>query len=278
MNKNDMQHYYQMIDNMKENKTKLSPTTNNTATNKIKTSEEKATRMHEHSGHRQRLLETITQVGIEKVSEIQAVEFFLTYIFPRGDVNLHAHRLLDKFGCFANILEASEHDIAQVYGFNKRSAKKIVNFLNLTNYYVLSKLKRKINLNKREEFLSFLKSLLENDKTERLYIFAVNNRNFITQHRKFEMKSVHEVGITPESLINFITSARPTAIVLAHSHPNGSAVSSQEDKDAYQYIDTLIQQFNCRVYDSLIVGDDGIYSENQKAFVKTFKSEYDLFN
>lgn len=279
MNHN-LQNYYEMIDNMRQTPSSLENKTTSTQkqSGKLKESLSPQRQTQLHAGHRQRLLDTITEVGLEKVSEIQAVEFFLTYIFPRGNVNLHAHRLLEKFGCFANILEASENDISQIYGFNKRSAKKIVNFLKLTNFYVLSKLKRKINLNNRQEFIEFIEDLLKFDKTEKLYIFAVNNRNFITQHRKFEMKSVHETGVTPASLINFITSARPTSIVLAHSHPNGTAKSSQEDKDACDYIEALISQFDCKVYDSLVVGDDGVYSEKQGAFIKTFKNKYNLLN
>ena len=53
---------------------------------------------HMHAGHRNRLLNTIYAVGIENVSDVQAMEFILFYIFPRGDVNPLAHRLLYEFG------------------------------------------------------------------------------------------------------------------------------------------------------------------------------------
>ena len=67
-----------------------------------------------HSGHRERLTNLVDKSGIENVSPIQAVEFFLTYIIPRVDVNPLAHRLLDKFETFGNILDASENDLKSV--------------------------------------------------------------------------------------------------------------------------------------------------------------------
>ena len=47
-----------------------------------------------HEGHRARLLDLALNAGVDNMSDIQVVEFFLTYIFPRGDVNPLAHRLL----------------------------------------------------------------------------------------------------------------------------------------------------------------------------------------
>ena len=44
-----------------------------------------------HEGHRARLLNVAIDAGVDAMSNVQVVEFFLTYIFPRGDVNPLAH-------------------------------------------------------------------------------------------------------------------------------------------------------------------------------------------
>lgn len=67
-----------------------------------------------HAGHRERLLDTVIKCGIDNISEVQAVEFILCYIFPRGDVNPLAHRLLEKYRNIPTILEASIEDLASV--------------------------------------------------------------------------------------------------------------------------------------------------------------------
>ena len=50
-----------------------------------------------HAGHRRRLMELAYKAGHENLSDIQAVELVLCYVFPRGDVNPLAHRLLDRY-------------------------------------------------------------------------------------------------------------------------------------------------------------------------------------
>ena len=78
-----------------------------------------------HAGHRGRLLDTVCNAGIETLSSVQAMEFILTYIFPRGDVNPLAHRLLDKFGNIASVLDAEESELMTVRGIGERAAKLI---------------------------------------------------------------------------------------------------------------------------------------------------------
>ncbi len=227
-----------------------------------------------HSGHRERLTDLIANAGIEKVSEYQAVEYFLTHIFPRGDVNPLAHALLAKFGCFANILEADEHEIAKIKGFNERSARKIANFLSLTKYYTLSKLRAKLNITQREEILSFLESLMRLDTVENLYIFAINNAGYITQHRHHQEKDAYKVAIDNKDIVNFISSSKATSLLFVHSHPNGVARPSIDDDETTEKLKAFLPQFNCRFFDSIIVGFDGIYSSNQQDYLRFFKNAY----
>lgn len=77
-----------------------------------------------HDGHRARLLETAVNGSLDILSEIQQVEFMLTYIFPRGDVNPLAHRLLDAYGSLGGILDADFYTLKGIKGINDRSAKK----------------------------------------------------------------------------------------------------------------------------------------------------------
>lgn len=77
-----------------------------------------------HEGHRQRLLELALNAGVDNMSEVQVVELFLTYIFPRGDVNPLAHRLLQEYETFTQIVDADVNDLMRIEGINERAAKK----------------------------------------------------------------------------------------------------------------------------------------------------------
>ena len=50
-----------------------------------------------HINHRRRLYALTEKIGIDNLTDIQAMELLLTYIIPRKDTNEVAHALLDEF-------------------------------------------------------------------------------------------------------------------------------------------------------------------------------------
>jgi len=231
-----------------------------------------------HDGHRERLTDLILSAGIDNVSQFQAVESFLTFILPRGDVNPLAHRLLDKYETFSNILEANVSDLIQIKGLNERSAKKIKLFAEVISYYPSSKMTKKTNLKNSGEFLDNIEQLLRFKTTENLYMFAFSHNFSLIQKRSYDMKEVREVGISPYELYNFISSTKLSYLIIVHNHPHGTAMASPNDEHAVSYIEELIKNHNCKLLDSFIIGIDGIYSEKQKAFVRRFQSDENIFS
>lgn len=226
-----------------------------------------------HDGHRDRLAKLVSDAGTTKISKIQIVEWALTLVFPRGDVNPLAHRLLDKYGNFANIVDASIEDLCEVKGINTRSAIKIKSFKQIIFAYNLSKLEKKISLNNRDEFLNYVANLLRFEPTEVLMLFSINAKNEITQYRCYDMESVRATGIPPIQLINFAASTKLSRMISVHNHPGGYAMPSNEDNDANAFVDDILKLLGCSLYDSYIVGDNGIYSSNIQGIVKYFDDD-----
>ena len=81
-----------------------------------------------HDGHRKRLTETVNRVGLDGLSNIQVLEYILFFIFPRGDVNPLAHRLLDRFENVYTVLEASVEDLMDVKGIGEMAAQKFTHY------------------------------------------------------------------------------------------------------------------------------------------------------
>ena len=226
-----------------------------------------------HDGHRGRLLDLVYNVGLENVSEIQATEFFLTYIFPRGDVNPLAHVLLKQFGNFANIVDADISELLKIKGINEKSAKKIKLLGNFATYYSFVRMQKRISLKNNQEFLHFLGGLLRFQTTENLYLFAIDHSFKLLQKRIYDLNSVRQVGINPMDVYNFIASTKASYLAVAHNHPHGTAQPSQDDHEAVEYLERILENIDCQLLDSFIVGEDGIYSERNDGFIEHFEEE-----
>ena len=74
-----------------------------------------------HDGHRKRLKEQFLHHG-DGFHDHQLLELLLCYAIPQGDVNGLAHRLLDRFGSLAGVLDARPEALEQVPGVGEHTA------------------------------------------------------------------------------------------------------------------------------------------------------------
>ena len=92
-----------------------------------------------HEGHRQRLKERFRLEGLDNFNEVQVLELLLFYCIPRVDTNPLAHRLLERFGSLAQVLEAPAAELERVEGMGRNAST----FLSLTTavgrYYLVNR-------------------------------------------------------------------------------------------------------------------------------------------
>ena len=223
-----------------------------------------------HDGHRQRLLDTIARVGIDNVSDIQAVEFVLTYIFPRGDTNPLAHRLLERFSSLAYILDADINDLMSVPGINERAAKKLTMLPEILTLYANSKFSKKERLRSLSEIFDFIEDNLRLKKTEEILIVALDPSFYLMESRILGKGNFRNVAISQNELLKFLISFSPAHVFIVHNHPGGSAVPSKNDVDATVNIKNLITSMGIDFVDHFVVGIDGIFSIKENKFLREF--------
>ena len=81
-----------------------------------------------HQGHRQRMRERVQNYGLDSLAEHEALEYVLYLTNAQKDTNGIAHDLIDRFGDFAAVLEASEEELCQVEGISTGLAQRIYDY------------------------------------------------------------------------------------------------------------------------------------------------------
>lgn len=223
-----------------------------------------------HSGHRRRLTEMVSKVGLDSLSDIQAVEYFLTYIFPRGDVNPLAHKLLDAFGNFSNIVDADIEELKAVDGINEQSAKKIKNFSELFFLYTTAKMRKKTKISCVGEIVDIVEDYLRFRNVENMLFLAISSGNLITHKKLIKSTNTSQVSFSVSELGRFLASAKPTSLVVAHCHPYAKAYPSFEDKQSFEKIEKLCLTCGINFVDSYIVGEDGVYSQKDEMLIRKY--------
>ena len=88
-----------------------------------------------HTGHRQRMRARVEQYGLESLEPHEALEYVLYITNTRKDTNGLAHVLIDRFGDFAGVLDASEEDLLTVEGVGPSTARMLHLLPQVGRYY-----------------------------------------------------------------------------------------------------------------------------------------------
>ena len=86
----------------------------------------------QHTGHRQRMRARVEQYGLGSLAPHEALEYVLYITNTRKDTNGLAHVLMDRFGDFAGVLDASEEDLLTVEGVGPSTARMLLSLLHIS--------------------------------------------------------------------------------------------------------------------------------------------------
>jgi len=214
---------------------------------------------NEHIGHRSRMKERFLHTHFDGFEDHQILEMILFYVYPRSDTNPLAHRLLNKFGSIAAILDSPVDvlikagltknaatflvmlpDISRIYLDDRNNNEsKIIDFSNIGDYFV-SKF-----IGRDEEVLILL---LADTKGKELYCGVVSKGGIRSSEAPIR------------KIIDLAIRYNAATAVIAHNHPSGVALPSRSDLEATKDVYNALELVGVLLVDHIIVSDDDFVS------------------
>ena len=212
-----------------------------------------------HDGHRDRLRERLVKFGIETFNEHEVLELLLYYTIPRMDTNGIAHNLVNKFGSFRQVLEASYDELLDVQGIGPNSARYLTVLREVYRYLAISKIKEKPILKNSQDFGEFLKDFYFATNLETIYLLCLDAKNAVIDCVKINEGDISNVVIPSRKIAEAAIKSNAVSAVLAHNHPGGLSLPSPEDIEATHVVAQVLSSTNVRLLDHIIVsGNDYI--------------------
>lgn len=219
-----------------------------------------------HDGHRQRLKQRFLEAGLDRFTEIQVLEILLFYAIPRKDTNPIAHALLDRFGSLAQVLEAPVEELCKVPGVTANAATLLRLTRETGKYYQLSRNSRMEVLPTLEDCAAYLVPHFYGSTTESVYLLCLDAKCKVLCCREIGEGSVNSTGISVRKVVETALMAKASSVVLAHNHPSGVAIPSNEDICTTRKIAMALHAVDIRLVDHVIVGDDDYVSLAQSGY------------
>ena len=212
-----------------------------------------------HAKHRERLREKILKYGFESLHDHEKLEVILFSSLHRVNTNEIAHRLLERFGSFSAVLDASPEEIASVYGVGKISAFDLSLLPEIFTYYMKDKLNPQKRFSTIDEIGKYVTSKFINCDVEMLYIFCFDAKSNLISEKLIHTGTIKTVGVDFDKIGSEVFSSKASKFVIAHNHPGGVCLPSSDDLDVTKEIEKIFEKFSAEFYEHfIVVGDDYI--------------------
>ena len=208
-----------------------------------------------HDGHRQRLKNRFREEGLDHFEEHQVLELLLYYTIPRRDTNPIAHELMARFGSLAQVLEADVEELKKVPGIKDHAATLLALVIDLCRYYQVNCAQQTEILTTLEECGKYLVPRFFGRTRETVFLLCLDAKCKVLCCKEIGEGSVNTASISVRKVVETALAANATTVVLAHNHPSGIAVPSNEDIQTTQRIAAALNAVEIYLADHIVVAD-----------------------
>lgn len=219
--------------------------------------------MSVHDGHRERLRQRFQTEGLDSFNEIQMLELLLFYAIPRKDTNEIAHALLDTFKSVDKVLDATVEELMTVPGVGEGAAAYLSLISQSYRYYLHSKAQNIKAIRTLEECGEYLINFFHNRRNERVYLLCLDAKCGVLGCKLVCEGGVNSASVPVRKVVEIAIASNATSVFLAHNHPSGVAVPSDEDVQTTLRIAEALKMVGIQLIDHIVVADDDYVSVRQ---------------
>ena len=213
-----------------------------------------------HDGHRQRLKNRFRQEGLDGFDEVNVLELLLFYAIPQKDTNPIAHRLLDRFGSLAQVLEATPEELEKVPGIGDNAATLVTLTTALARYYMVNRTAQSMVLASTEQCGDYLLPYFIGRRNETVFILCLDAKCKVLGCKEVGEGSVNSASVPIRRIVEMALGMNATTVVLAHNHPSGLALPSGDDVQTTRRLAAALDGVDITLADHIIVADDDYVS------------------
>lgn len=178
-----------------------------------------------HKGHRQRMRERVQSYGLDSLAEHEALEYVLYLTNAQKDTNGIAHDLIDRFGDFAAVLEASEEELCTVEGVGPSTARMLHLLPQISRYYGRSRTSTTRCIKTTEQMGSYLMAKFAWSDYERAMLVSLDSRKRVRAAVWLREGTSDRVSLDIKNVVAAAIKGGTDAVVLCHNHPNGGGAA-----------------------------------------------------
>nr|WP_084233557.1 DNA repair protein RadC [Papillibacter cinnamivorans] len=213
-----------------------------------------------HDGHRQRMKRRFLGTGMDSFEDHNVLEILLFYSIPQKDTNPLAHELITRFGSLEGVFDAPAEELMKVPGVGENTAALIKLIPQVYRRYMISKTGSGAILNSSEKAGVFLLPRFAAERDEVVYLVCLDAKCKVLSCRLMFRGSVNSAHVSVRKIVEAALTNNSTSVILAHNHPSGIALPSEEDNLTTLRIQAALEAVGIELADHIVVADDDFVS------------------
>ena len=205
--------------------------------------------------------------GLEGFADHEALELLLYYAIPRKDTNPIAHRLMERYGSLSAVLSAPAEDLTKVEGVGESAAVLLRLAGQLYARARISDAARSRPLTSVEAVGAYLLERYAGETHEVVYELCLDRKGKLLACKRLNDGGAASAMLDVRKVVENAILTSASTVILAHNHPSGVALPSDEDCAATQGARRALETIGVTLADHIIVADDDFVSLAQSGYL-----------
>lgn len=220
-----------------------------------------------HKGHRDRMRKRFLMGELDGFEMHEALELLLYYAVPRKDTNPIAHRLLDRFGSLSAVFDAPVDALTET-GLSQNAAVMIKLIPGICRLYLDDKHNNQNKVINEKNMGDLLLQKFIGREYEAVVLMLLDAKYKELFCGVISKGSVSSCELYIRKIVQMALSNNARYAVLAHNHPSGVALPSNDDLNATQDVAGALALVNVTLLDHVVVADNDYVSMAQSGILK----------
>ena len=209
------------------------------------------------SGHRQRLKERFVSAGPEALPDYELLELVLFNAIARRDTKPVAKRLIERFGSFAEAINAPPERLKEVKGIGDAAVLQLKLVRAAALRLMQGGIMQRPVLTSWTAVLDYCRAAMGFEAREQFRILFLDKKNRLIADEVQQRGTVDHTPVYVREVVKRALELSASAIILVHNHPSGDPTPSRADIDMTRQIVDAARPLGVTIHDHIIVGRQG---------------------
>jgi DNA repair protein RadC len=168
--------------------------------------------------------------------------------------------MLDEFGSFHALLDASPQEVMKRCGVSENTAVLVSLLKSVAKRYNDSAAETEPTINSKADAFGLLKSLFADEHNEGFWLICLDSAHRLLLADKISEGTKSNAVVYVDRIMDTVSQVNATYVIIAHNHPSGIVQPSRDDINSTTRIREALDTVNALLLDHIVFCNNNCYS------------------